>query len=335
MKNTRKITAILMVMAMLMAALSGCGGDSSGGSASSAENKSGDVYHVGIVQQLEHPALDQATEGFKAALIEKLGEDGVEFDLQNAQNEPANCATISQGFVSANVDLIMANATTALQSASAATADIPIVATSVTDYATALNAEDWQGVSGTNVTGTSDLAPLQQQVEMITELVPDAKQVGLLYCSAEPNSVYQIKEVEKYLDEKNIKYTEYAAADSNEIQAVTTKAVSESDCIYIPTDNTMAQNTEAINNVAQPAKVPIIAGEEGICKGCGIATLTISYYDIGYEAGLMAYDILVNGTDPGTMEIKTAENVTKKYNKTICDALNITIPEGYEAITEE
>ncbi len=335
MKNTRKITAILMVMAMLMAALSGCGGDSSGGSASSAENKSGDVYHVGIVQQLEHPALDQATEGFKAALIEKLGEDGVEFDLQNAQNEPANCATISQGFVSANVDLIMANATTALQSASAATADIPIVATSITDYATALNAEDWQGVSGTNVTGTSDLAPLQQQVEMITELVPDAKQVGLLYCSAEPNSVYQIKEVEKYLDEKNIKYTEYAAADSNEIQAVTTKAVSESDCIYIPTDNTMAQNTEAINNVAQPAKVPIIAGEEGICKGCGIATLTISYYDIGYEAGLMAYDILVNGTDPGTMEIKTAENVTKKYNKTICDALNITIPEGYEAITEE
>ena len=335
MKNTRKITAIRMVMAMLMVALSGCGGDSSGGSASSAENKSGDVYHVGIVQQLEHPALDQATEGFKAALIEKLGEDGVEFDLQNAQNEPANCATISQGFVSANVDLIMANATTALQSASAATADIPIVATSITDYATALNAEDWQGVSGTNVTGTSDLAPLQQQVEMITELVPDAKQVGLLYCSAEPNSVYQIKEVEKYLDEKNIKYTEYAAADSNEIQAVTTKAVSESDCIYIPTDNTMAQNTEAINNVAQPAKVPIIAGEEGICKGCGIATLTISYYDIGYEAGLMAYDILVNGTDPGTMEIKTAENVTKKYNKTICDALNITIPEGYEAITEE
>ena len=335
MKNTRKITAILMVMAMLMVALSGCGGDSSGGSASSAENKSGDVYHVGIVQQLEHPALDQATEGFKAALIEKLGEDGVEFDLQNAQNEPANCATISQGFVSANVDLIMANATTALQSASAATADIPIVATSITDYATALNAEDWQGVSGTNVTGTSDLAPLQQQVEMITELVPDAKQVGLLYCSAEPNSVYQIKEVEKYLDEKNIKYTEYAAADSNEIQAVTTKAVSESDCIYIPTDNTMAQNTEAINNVAQPAKVPIIAGEEGICKGCGIATLTISYYDIGYEAGLMAYDILVNGTDPGTMEIKTAENVTKKYNKTICEALNITIPEGYEAITEE
>lgn len=335
MKNTRKITAILMVMAMLMAALSGCGGDSSGGIASSAENKSGDVYHVGIVQQLEHPALDQATEGFKAALIEKLGEDGVEFDLQNAQNEPANCATISQGFVSANVDLIMANATTALQSASAATADIPIVATSITDYATALNAEDWQGVSGTNVTGTSDLAPLQQQVDMITELVPDAKQVGLLYCSAEPNSVYQIKEVEKYLDEKNIKYTEYAAADSNEIQAVATKAVSESDCIYIPTDNTMAQNTEAINNVAQPAKVPIIAGEEGICKGCGIATLTISYYDIGYEAGLMAYDILVNGTDPGTMEIKTAENVTKKYNKTICDALNITIPEGYEAITEE
>ena len=324
MKKTTKITAVLMVMAMLLTALAGCG-NSSDDKGGSADTGNADVYHVGIVQQLEHPALDEATKGFQQALTDKLGKDGVEFDLQNAQNEAANCATISQGFVSSNVDLIMANATTALQSASQATSEIPIVATSITDYATALNIEDWKGVSGTNITGTSDLAPLEQE----------AKQIGLLYCSAEPNSVYQIKEVEKYLDEKGLKYTEYAAADSNEIQAVTTKAVSESDCIYIPTDNTMAQNTEAINNVAQPAKVPVIAGEEGICKGCGIATLTISYYDIGYEAGLLAYDILVNGADPATMEIKTAENVTKKYNKTICDALGITIPDGYEAITEE
>ena len=334
MKKTTKITAVLMVMAMLLTALAGCG-NSSDDKGGSADTGNADVYHVGIVQQLEHPALDEATKGFQQALTDKLGKDGVEFDLQNAQNEAANCATISQGFVSSNVDLIMANATTALQSASQATSEIPIVATSITDYATALNIEDWKGVSGTNITGTSDLAPLEQQVAMITELVPEAKQIGLLYCSAEPNSVYQIKEVEKDLDEKGLKYTEYAAADSNEIQAVTTKAVSESDCIYIPTDNTMAQNTEAINNVAQPAKVPVIAGEEGICKGCGIATLTISYYDIGYEAGLLAYDILVNGADPATMEIKTAENVTKKYNKTICDALGITIPDGYEAITEE
>lgn len=334
MKKTRKITAILMIAAMLMMALTGCGG---GGGDTAGSADSGDaakVYEVGILQQLEHPALDQATEGFKQALIDKLGEDGVKFDLQNAQNEATNCATIAQGFVASNVDLIMANATTALQSASAATADIPIVATSVTDYATALNIDNWTGATGTNVTGTSDLAPLDQQVEMIVELVPDVQKVGLLYCSAEPNSVYQIKEVEKYLDAKGIAYEEYAAADSNEIQAVTTKAVSECDCLYIPTDNTMAQNTEAVNNVALPAGVPLIAGEEGICKGCGIGTLTISYYDIGYAAGEMAYDILVNGADPATMEVQTAANVVKKYNEANCTALNITVPEGYEAIAE-
>ena len=225
MKKTTKITAVLMVMAMLLTALAGCG-NSSDDKGGSADTGNADVYHVGIVQQLEHPALDEATKGFQQALTDKLGKDGVEFDLQNAQNEAANCATISQGFVSSNVDLIMANATTALQSASQATSEIPIVATSITDYATALNIEDWKGVSGTNITGTSDLAPLEQQVAMITELVPEAKQIGLLYCSAEPNSVYQIKEVEKYPDEKGLKYTEYASADSNEIQAVTTKAVS-------------------------------------------------------------------------------------------------------------
>ena len=257
------------------------------------------------------------------------------FEEENAQNEVTNCATISSGFVSDGMDLIMANGTNALQAASQATSEIPIVATSITDYATALNISDWTGATGNNVTGTSDLAPLAEQAAMIKELVPDVKQVGLLYCSAEANSKYQIDEIEKALDELNISYKEYAAADSNEIQAVTTSAVSECDCLYIPTDNTMAGNTEIVNNIAQPEGVPVIAGEEGICKGCGIATLTISYYDIGYAAGEMAYDILVNGADPGTMEIQTAENVTKKYNKTICDALNITAPEGYEMIAEE
>ncbi len=340
MKKKSKIVSVLLVMVLVLVAMTGCG---SGNSSGSADNQSsagssegtGKVYNIGIVQQLEHPALDEATEGFQQALVDKLGEDGVKFDLQNAQNEQANCTTISQGFVSQNVDLILANATTALQSAAAATADIPIVGTSITDYATALNIDDWSGSTGTNVTGTSDLAPLEEQAAMILELVPDAKQVGLLYCSAEPNSVYQIKQVEKYLDEHDVAYKEYGAADSNEIQAVTTTAVNECDVLYIPTDNTMAGSTEAVNNVALPAKVPVIAGEEGICEGCGIATLTIDYYDIGYEAGLMAYEILVNGDDPGTMEIRTAENVVKKYNPEICTALNITVPDGYEAIETE
>lgn len=325
--------AAIAAATLLVMSMAGCGDEkTSGGSADAAKQ---DAYQIGIIQQLEHPALDEATEGFKQALIDKLGEDGVSFEEENAQNEVTNCATISSGFVSDGMDLIMANGTNALQAASQATSEIPIVATSITDYATALNISDWTGATGNNVTGTSDLAPLAEQAAMIKELVPDVKQVGLLYCSAEANSKYQIDEIEKALDELNISYKEYAAADSNEIQAVTTSAVSECDCLYIPTDNTMAGNTEIVNNIAQPEGVPVIAGEEGICKGCGIATLTISYYDIGYAAGEMAYDILVNGADPGTMEIQTAENVTKKYNKTICDALNITAPEGYEMIAEE
>ena len=333
MKRKMKITAAIAAATLLVMSMAGCGDEkTSGGSADAAKQ---DAYQIGIIQQLEHPALDEATEGFKQALIDKLGEDGVSFEEENAQNEVTNCATISSGFVSDGMDLIMANGTNALQAASQATSEIPIVATSITDYATALNISDWTGATGNNVTGTSDLAPLAEQAAMIKELVPDVKQVGLLYCSAEANSKYQIDEIEKALDELNISYKEYAAADSNEIQAVTTSAVSECDCLYIPTDNTMAGNTEIVNNIAQPEGVPVIAGEEGICKGCGIATLSISYYDIGYAAGEMAYDILVNGADPGTMEIQTAENVTKKYNKTICDALNITAPEGYEMIAEE
>ena len=233
-----------------------------------------------------------------------------------------------------NDDLILANATTALQCAAAATSTIPILGTSVTDYATALDISDWTGSTGMNISGTCDLAPIDEQEAMLKELLPDAKTVGILYCSAEPNSAYQAKKFEEALEKDGIKYKEYTAADSNEIQSVVTSAVDECDALYIPTDNTMASNTEIINNICFPAKVPVIAGEQGICEGCGIATLSISYYDIGYRAGEMAYDILVNGKDISTMDIESAPNVTKMYNKTICDELGITVPDDYEAIEE-
>ena len=229
---------------------------------------------------------------------------------------------------------VLANATTALQCASAATSDIPILGTSVTDYATALDISDWTGTTGMNISGTSDLAPIDEQEAMLKELIPDAKTVGLLYCSAEPNSAYQAKLFAEALEKDGIAYKEYTAADSNEIQSVVTNAVSECDALYIPTDNTMASNTEIINNICLPAKVPVIAGEQGICEGCGIATLSISYYDIGYKAGEMAYDILVNGADITTMKIESAPNVTKMYNPAICEELGITILDGYEAIEE-
>ncbi len=355
----KKKLALLAVTAMTVSMLAGCGSTEEAATeettateeATEAEDAtateteettetadeaatSDKVYKIGICQLLEHDALDAATQGFQDALVELLGEENVTFDLQNAQGEQTNCATITTQFVTDGVDLILANATAPLQAAAAATNEIPILGTSITDYATALDIADWTGATGTNVSGTSDLAPIEEQENMLVELFPEAKKVGILYCSAEPNSVYQAQLFEQYLEEDGIEYEEFTAADSNEIQAVVTSACESVDVIYIPTDNTMAANTEVVNNVCQPAGIPVIAGEEGICSGCGVATLSISYYDIGYTAGEMAYDILVNGTDITTMEVKYAPQVTKKYNATICEALGVEIPEGYEAIAE-
>ncbi len=288
-------------------------------------------YKVGICQLIQHDALDQATKGFQDALKEKLGDD-VEFDLQIAAGEPATCSTIVNSFVSAKADLIMANATPALQAAASATNEIPIVATSITDYASALSIDNWTGKTGMNITGTSDLAPLGDQANMFKELLPNAKKVGILYNSGEANSKYQAVEVGKALTELGFEIKEYTSADSNDIAQVVTSACADMDAIYIPTDNTMASNTEIINNIADPAGIPIIAGEANICKGCGIATLSIDYYSIGYEAGLLAYDILANGKNPGEIEIGYASELTKQYVASRCEKLGVTIPAGYEAI---
>ena len=324
----KKMTALLLACLMIMSLVVGCGGS---GEAESAGDEA-KVYNIGIVQQLGHPALDAASQGFIDACNELFGEGNVKIDLQNGQNEQTNCATISNNFVAANVDLILANATTALQTAAAATNQIPVLGTSITDYATALDIADWNGTTGTNVSGTSDLAPLDQQEDMLVELFPDVKKVGILYCSAEPNSAYQAKVFGAALDEDNIAWEAFTAADSNELQSVASAAVESCDVIYIPTDNTVAGATEVVNNVCLPAGVPVIAGEEGICAGCGVATLSISYYDIGYKAGEMAYDILVNGADVSTMEIQYAPQVTKKYNAANCEALGIAVPEDYVVI---
>lgn len=323
MKMKKVIAAVTALTLTLTAcvSLAGCG-----------EKKA--KYTVGICQLVQHDALDAATKGFRDALKEKLGDD-VEFDEQNAANDSATCATIANRFVSNKVDLIMANATPALQAAAAATADIPIVATSITDYATALEISDWTGKTGTNITGSSDLAPLKEQAEMIKELFPNAKKVGILYNSGEANSKYQATEVTKALKELGIEAKEYTSADSNDLASVTTTACAEVDVIYIPTDNTMASNTGIVNNIAEPAKIPVVAGEVGICKGCGVATLSIDYYSIGKKAGEMAYEILVNGKKPGDMEIEYADELTKQYMASRCQTLGVNVPDTYEAIAEE
>lgn len=291
-----------------------------------------DTYVVGICQLAQHDALDAATNGFMKALKDKLV-DKVRFDLQNASGEATNCTTICSKFVSDKVDLIMANATGALGAAAQATDTIPIVATSITDYATALDIKDWNGTTGFNVTGTADLAPLDQQAAMIKELVPNAKMVGILYCSSEPNSKFQSTVMQEKLKALGFECKEFTFVDTNDVTAVTQQAAAECDAIFAPTDNTVASNGPAINNVLEPAKIPLIAGEQGICEKCGIATLSISYYDIGYKAGEMAYEILVNGADPAKMAIEYSKDLTKKYMADRCRELGITVPDGYVAIT--
>ncbi|MBQ8803514.1 MAG: ABC transporter substrate-binding protein [Tyzzerella sp.] len=322
----KKILSLVLVVAML-GCFTGCSDDkeTSGGS---GDEK---VYKIGISQYVQHDALDAATEGFQDALKDKLG-DKVEFELKNASDDPAVSATIANQFVIDEVDLIMANATPSLQAAMQATADIPIVATSVTDFATALDTTDWTGKTGINVTGTADLAPLAEQAAMVKELLPDAKTVGILYCSSEANSKYQADVIKTEFDKLGLTSKEYTVADTNDIASVVTQICDEVDCIYIPTDNKIASATAAVHEIAYPKQIPIIAGEEGICKGCGIATLSISYYSIGYEAGLMAYEILVNDADPAEMEIKYATELTKKYVEERTTTLNITVPEDYVAI---
>ena len=323
-KSIKKIIAVIMAIAIIATCFVGCG------------NTANDKYTIGICQLVQHQALDTATKGFKDAVVEKLGADNVKFDEQNAANDSPTCATICNQFVASNVDLIMANATPALQAAVASTTQIPIVATSVTDYATALDISDFDGTTGMNVTGPADLAPLNKQAQMIVDLVPNAKLVGILYCSAEPNSKYQAQVISEELANLNVASKEYTSADSNDLASVVQSMVNDKvDAIYIPTDNTIASSAKTVNEIAEPANIPVIAGEEGICKDCGIATLSISYYNIGYEAGLMAAEILLDGKDPATMPIKTDSNPVNKFVKQRAEALEIVVPENYEEIIAE
>lgn len=293
-------------------------------------------YTVGICQLIQHPALDAATQGFRDGLTEALAAEGrtVKFDEQNAQGEPDMCGTIVNTFVAKGVDLILANATASLTSAVSATRNIPILGTSITDYASALNITDWNGVAGGNVSGTSDLAPLDKQAEMITTLFPKATKVGLLYCSAESNSLYQVTEVAKVLSQAGVETEKFAFVDTSDLQAVVTAACAWSDVIYVPTDNIVANNTSIIDTICSQANTPVVAGEEGICKGCGVATLSIDYYQLGVITGQMAADVLLGKKNISTLEIATDSNPTYKFVASRCEKFGITVPSNYVAIEE-
>ena len=336
----KKILAILLAVMMVLS-MAACGSSSAAettaaaaaeATAAAATEAAAEVYNIGICQLVTHDALDAATQGFQDALVEILGEDAVVFDLQNAAGDSNTCASIANGFVSADVDLIMANATPALQAAAAATADIPILGTSVTEYGVAMGIDNFSGTVGGNVSGTSDLAPLTEQAAMLQTWFPDAETVGLLYCSAEANSKYQVDTVQALLEEMGYTCQQFAFVDSNDMPAVTQEACDYSDVFYVPTDNAVASGTAVIDGICRPAGVPIIAGEEGICSGCGVATLSISYYDLGYATGEMAAKILTGEADISTMPVGYAAAVTPKYNAEICAELGLTAPEDYVAI---
>lgn len=320
----KKIICMALALTLTLS-LAACGGEKNPGEGGEK------VYKVGISQYVTHPALDAATQGFIEAMNDSFGEDGWTYDLQNAAEDTALCSTIAASFVSDGVDLIMANATPALQAAAAATGDIPVLGTSVTEYGVAFGISDFTGTLGTNVSGTSDLAPLDEQAAMIREWCPEAKSVGLLYCSNEDNSQYQVDTVQGYLEGLGYTCRQFAFSDSNDIAAVCQAAVASSDVLYVPTDNAAASNTGIINNICQGV-LPVFCGEEGACKGCGIATLSISYYDIGYKTGEMAAQILKGEAQVSEMAIQYAPEFVKKYNPALCQALGIKVPDGYEAI---
>lgn len=319
--NMKKLVSLALALALCLS-LAACGGASGG------KKKN---FNVGICQLVQHPALDSATKGFRDALEEAMPGQ-ITFDEKNASGDTATCATIVNGFVASNYDLILANATPALQAASSATQTIPVLGTSITEYGVALDIPNFSGTVGGNVSGTSDLAPLDQQAAMFNELLPSAQKIGILYCSAEANSVYQAEVVKAALEGMGKTVTVYTFADSNDVATVTAQACSENDALYIPTDNTAANCAEAINNVAEPARVPIIAGEENLCAGCGVATLSIDYYELGRTTGTMAAKILKGEAKVAEMPVEYYQNPVRKYNAALCDELGVTIPAGYEAI---
>ena len=330
--KAKRITSLILALALALSmCLTGCGSQDTQEPAGESTGSDDATYTVGICQLVQHDALDAATQGFIDALNEALPGQ-VKIVEKNASGDSVNCSTIVNGFVSDGVDLIMANATPALTAAASATSDIPILGTSITAYGVALDLDDFDGTVGGNISGTSDLADLEKQAAMITEWFPQAKKVALLFCSAEPNSRYQIEEVAKHLADAGIETAEYAFTDTNDVASVAQAACDYADVIYIPTDNTAA-NTEAIANVLIPAGVPTICGEEGICSGCGMATLSISYYDLGKTTGQMAAKILTGEADISAMPIEYT-TATPKYNPAICEALGITPLSGYTAIED-
>ncbi len=321
MKKMRLLSLVPLMMAG--AVLSGCNNTD---------------YRVGICQLITHDALDAATNGFIDSVKARLQDAGktVYIDLQNASGDSAVCSTIANKFVAGRYDLILANATPALQATMASTDTIPILGTSITDYSAATGLPLVDGALNCNISGTSDLAPLESQAEMINELYPSSNNIGIIYCSSEANSQYQANIVRNKLESMGKSVSYYTFADSNELPSIVNNACNNCDILYAPTDNVVASNSALIHSICAPKNIPVITGDDGTCKGCGLAVLAINYYELGRKTGNMAADILLNGSDIKKMKIQYDDNPYKKYNPSVANELGYDIQTleqlGYEAL---
>lgn len=322
----KKKISLLLCGLLLGTSLIGCS-NKAGTSKEEGNDGSDKVYTIGINQLVQHGALDAAKEGFIEGLKEKGYEEGknIKFDYQNAQGDISIAQTISQQFVNGKVDMIFAIATPAVQAAYNATKDIPIVFTAVTDPVAAEVASEWAS-SGNNVTGTSDMVPMDEQLELLTSLVPDIKTLGVVYNTSEANSLIQVQELKRQAEKLNISIKEISVTNVSEIDQNLSAALGSIDALYAPTDNTIASAYDLVGNRAVKKGVPILCAEEaGVSKG-GLCSIGIDYFKLGKEAGYKAAEVL-GGKNPSDIEITTLSDMNISINTDVAEKLNITIPE--------
>jgi len=319
----KKLTSLLAIILSLLTLVVGCGNQNT----DSKNTDSGNVS-IGIIQYMDHVALDAAREGFIAALKDNGYVEGenLSIDYQNAQGDQSNLSTISDRFVSNKVDLVLAIATPAAQSIAGKTTEIPILATAVTDYEAA-KLVDSNEAPGGNITGTTDMNPIKEQIELLVKLVSDVKTIGLLYTSSEDNSIVQANIAKEVIESLGLSHVEVTVTNSNDVQQATQSIVEQCDAIYIPTDNTFASAMPVVHGVTAESKTPVICGESGMVNNGGLATLGINYYDLGYQTGLMAVKVLKGEAEPATMPIESANKFDFAINGTVAEEIGIEIPD--------
>ncbi|NLV47963.1 MAG: ABC transporter substrate-binding protein [Clostridiaceae bacterium] len=314
-KALRSLISVCLVMGILVLSLAGCSGAKD------------EQIKIGVVQLVEHPALDASYQGFVDALADAGYKHGENITIVhgNGQNDQANCQTIATQYLNDKMDLVLAIATTAAQAAANVIKEIPILVTAVTDPEDAKLVASNESPGG-NVSGTSDLTPVREQFDLMMKLVPGAQKIAILYTSSETNSVFQANMAKEAASALGLDVVEATVSSSNEIQQVIESVIDSVDAIYIPTDNTFANAMSTVTMVTEPRNVPVIVGEEGMVNNGGLGTIGINYYNLGYQTGEMAVRILKDGAKPADMPIEYLQDTSVTINTDVAEQLGITIP---------